>query len=83
MHSIWCSRWLFYVYIANSYKAIGNDGNRLGVDINSGSPVVNSSAPAAVINALFQFSDKYPVTIKLVVKANRNAYSVADPVEKH
>ena len=85
---IFISPWLvngtnYMKYIANSYKTIGNDGNRLGVDINSGSPVINSSAPAAVINALFQFSDKYPVTVKLLVKANRNAYSTADPVERN
>jgi len=55
----------------------------LGVDINSISPVVNTSAPAAVVNALFQFSDKYPVSIKLLVKANRNAYSIADPKERN
>jgi len=84
---IFISPWLvkgtnYIKYVANSYQAIGNDGNRIGVDINSTTPVVNSSAPAAVINALFQFSNKYPVSLKLVVKANRNAYSLADPVEK-
>jgi len=70
-------------YIPNSYQTIGNDGNRVGVDINSTTPQVNSSAPAAVINALWQFSDKYPVSVKLLIKANRNAYSIADPVEKN
>jgi len=69
-------------YIPNSYQTIGNDGNRIGVDINSATPQVNTSAPAAVINALFQFSDKYPVSVKLLVKANRNAYSIADPAER-
>jgi len=85
---IFISPWLvngtnYIKYIPNSYKTIGNDGNRIGVDINSAAPVVNSSAPPAVINALFQFSDKYPVTIKLLVKANRNAYSTADPAERN
>ena len=70
-------------YIANSYQTVGNDGNRLDEDINSAVPVVNTSAPAAVLNALFQFSDKYPITIKLLVKANRNAYSLTDPVERN
>lgn len=84
---IFISPWLvkgtnYVKYIANSYQTIGNDGNRIGVDINSTAPAVNLSAPAAVVNALFQFSNKYPVTIKLLVKANRNAYSLADPVEK-
>jgi hypothetical protein len=85
---IFISPWLvngsnYMKYIPNSYKTIGNDGNRVGVDINSATPDVNTSAPAAVLNALFQFSDKYPVTIKLQVKANRNAYSIADPKERN
>ena len=70
-------------YISKSYQTIGNDGQRTGEDINSTTPVVNSSAPPAVLNALFRFSDKYPVMIKLLVKANRNAYSIADPKEKN
>ena len=85
---LFISPWLvngtnYMKYISNSYKTIGNDGNRIGHNVNDVTPVVNSSAPAAVINALFQFSDKYPVTIKLLVKANRNAYSIADPVERN
>jgi hypothetical protein len=70
-------------YVANSYKTVGNDGRRSGSDINSTAPVVNTSAPAAVLDALFQFSDKYPITIKLLVKANRNAYSTQDPLERN
>ncbi len=70
-------------YVPNSYQTVGNDGNRLDEDINSAVPVVNTSAPAAVLNALFQFSDKYPITIKLLVKANRNAYSLTDPAERN
>ncbi len=85
---IFISPWLvkgsnYISYIPNSYTTIGNDGKRMGVDITSATPQVNSSAPAAVINALFQFSNKYPVSIKLLVKANRNAYSIADPAEKN
>ncbi len=85
---IFISPWLvqgtnYLKYIPNSYQTIGNDGKRLGVDINSTTPVINTSAPPAVLNALFQFSDKYPITIKLLVKANRNAYSLPDPVEKN
>ncbi len=85
---IFISPWLvkgsnYISYIPNSYKTIGNDGKRLGVDITSTTPQVNTSAPAAVINALFQFSNKYPVSIKLLIKANRNAYSITDPVEKN
>lgn len=81
--SPWLTNGTNYVkYIPNSYKTIGNDGNRLNVNITSTIPVINTSAPAMVLNALFQFSNKYPVTIKLLVKANRNAYSIADPIEK-
>jgi len=85
---IFISPWLvsgvnYLKYIPNSYQTIGNDGNRLGADINSTTPGVNTSAPANVLNALFQFSDKYPITIKLRVKANRNAYSITDPAERN
>jgi hypothetical protein len=85
---IFISPWLvkgsnYVQYVPNSYKTIGNDGQRIGVDINSTTPQVNTSAPAAVINALWQFSNKYPITVKLLVKANRNAYSIADPIEKN
>jgi len=85
---IFISPWLvkgsnYIQYVLNSYKTIGNDGQRLSVDINSPTPVVNTSAPTAVLNALFQFSDKYPVSIKLLVKANRNAYSISDPKERN
>lgn len=81
---LFISPWLvsgsnYMQYIPNSYRTIGNDGNRMGVDITSASPAVNTSAPAAVIQALFQFSDKYPVTVKVLVQANRNGYSPADP----
>jgi hypothetical protein len=85
---IFVSPWLvkgsnYIQYLPGSYRTIGNDGQRLGVDINSASPVTNSSAPDAVIQALWQFSNKYPIAIRLVIKANRNAYSPADPIEKN
>ncbi|WP_295673345.1 hypothetical protein [uncultured Mucilaginibacter sp.] len=85
---IFISPWLvkgsnYMQYIVNSYTTVGNDGHRTGVDINSVTPVVNTSVPQPVLNALFQFSDKYPITIKLLVKANRNAYSIADPKERN
>jgi hypothetical protein len=85
---IFISPWLvngsnYIKYIPNSYQTIGNDGNRMSVDINSSSPSANISAPATVINALFQFSNKYPVSIKILVKANRNANSPIDPAEQN
>ncbi len=51
-------------YVRNSYTTIGNDGKRAGIDVNAGT---NTSAPAAVLNALFNFSDKYPVEVTLAV----------------
>ena len=66
-------------YIPFSYKTMGNDGHRVGESVNSLTPFANVSAPGSVINAMFQFSNKYPVTIKLRVKANRNAFSPKDP----
>jgi hypothetical protein len=84
---LFISPWLvkgtnYLQYVPNSYKTIGNDGNRLNVDINSTTPQVNTSAPAAVIDALYQFSNKYPISVKLLVKANRNQYSIPDPTER-
>ena len=82
--SSWVVKGSNYIqYLPHSYQTIGNDGNRLGINENSSTPVTNTSAPAAVIDALFQFSNKYPVAIKLLVKANRNAYSLPDPVEQN
>jgi len=83
---IFISPWIvngtnYISYVPGSYQTIGNDGNRTGVDINSSSPQINTSASAALLNSLFQFSNKYPVMLKLTVKANRNAVSPADPVE--
>ena len=81
---IFLSPWLvngtnYMQYVPNSYTTIGNDGNRMNVDVNSTSPVTNSSVPAAVADALWQLSNKFPITIKLVVKTNPTATSVADP----
>jgi len=52
-------------YIPNSFKVIGNDGNRVGNPEN-GSPA-NTSAPADVINAIYQISEHYPITLNLLV----------------
>ncbi|WP_040626793.1 hypothetical protein [Mucilaginibacter paludis] len=85
---IFISPWLvkganYIQYIPNSYQTVGNDGQRLGVDVNATTPVVNTSAPANVIDALFNFSNKYPITIKLLVKVNRTGGSLADPAERN
>lgn len=81
--SNWLSNGANYIkYIPHSYQSIGNDGDRLGVSINSNVPSENTSAPSDVLDALFYFSDKYPVMIKLEVKANRNGVSPKDPTAK-
>jgi len=84
---IFISNWLingrnYISYIPHSYQSVGNDGVRLGVSINSNVPSVNTSAPANVLDALYHFSDKYPVMLNLEIKANRNAVSPKDPGSK-
>ena len=64
-------------YIPHSYRTIGNDGNRTGISIND--IPTNTSAPAAVINALFQMSNKYPVMVELTVTSNTTGTSLPDP----
>jgi len=54
-------------YVPNSYKTIGNDGQRLGIEVNSRT-MRNTSTPYDLAEALFQFSNKYPVSIQLAVK---------------
>ncbi|HXS35255.1 MAG TPA: hypothetical protein VN721_01030 [Flavipsychrobacter sp.] len=66
-------------YIPNSYRTIGNDGHRLGISVNDSSSVKNFSAPSNVINALFQFSNKYPVMVDLAVTSNTTGVSPTDP----
>ncbi len=55
-------------FIPGSYKALGNDGQHFNSNINS-SPV-NTSAPAAVISALYLASDHLPVQADLRVAGN-------------
>jgi len=51
-------------YINNSYKALGQDGNRFNGSITS---PTNSSVPSTVSNALLTASDHLPVILKLLV----------------
>lgn len=50
-------------YIANSYKAVGQDGLRYDGTING--PPQNISVSQAIADALFHFSDHLPVMLKL------------------
>jgi len=84
---IFISNWLingsnYIKYIPHSYQSVGNDGNRLGVSVNSNVPSINTAVPSDVLDALFRFSDKYPVMLNLEVKANRNGVSAKDPGKK-
>lgn len=63
-------------YIPNSYRTIGNDGHRLGLSIKANT---NASAPADVIEALFQMSNKYPVMVDLAISSNTTGNSPVDP----
>lgn len=70
-------------YVLNSYSTIGNDGKRTGISINDSTIVgigKNNSASSKVINALFQLSNKYPVSLKLLVHQNTLGQSLPDPV---
>lgn len=49
-------------YVNGSYKAFGQDGNHYNDSINDGT---NNSAPAYIINALYNLSDHLPVVMKL------------------
>ncbi len=60
-------------YIPNSYRTIGNDGNRFRISINNRNTSVNNSAPDFVIEALYQMSNKYPVMADFEVNSNRGA----------
>lgn len=66
-------------YIRGSYHTIGNDGHRLGLSVNDSMPLPNTSAPAGVIDALFRFSNKYPVMLSLEMMPNTTGQSPADP----
>ncbi|HSV88007.1 MAG TPA: T9SS type A sorting domain-containing protein [Bacteroidales bacterium] len=52
-------------YVSASYEVVGQDGMRLNQSLNS---PVNNSAPAAVINALYNMSDHLPVALQLVTR---------------
>lgn len=81
---IFISPWIlnntnYIKYIPNSYRTIGNDGHRLSVSVNSSTPVVNTAAPASVLNSLFQMSNKYPVMVDLEVSYNTTGTGPDDP----
>ncbi len=54
----------YYHYVPHSYRTIGNDGKRIDISVNE---LPNKSAPAEVLNAIYQMSNKYPVMLQLGV----------------
>jgi len=76
--SPWIARNANYIsYIPHSFRVIGNDGHRVSISVNDAP--TNTAAPAAVVNALFQMSNKYPVMIDLLATQNTTGVSPADP----
>ena len=57
-------------YVANSYHTVGNDGQRVGISVNQ-KKHPNTIVPENVADALFQFSNKYPVMLELEVTGNK------------
>lgn len=51
-------------YLANSYDAVGNDGNHFNTNLLNGA---NTQYPDSVVNALFYMSDHLPVAMDVVV----------------
>lgn len=51
-------------YITNSYKAVGQDGDRFNGSVNDG---VNNAVPQDVANSLFYMSDHLPVVLEVTV----------------
>ena len=67
-------------YIPGSYETIGNDGQRVGLSINDSiNSFKNTTVPDSVLNALFRFSDKYPIMVSLVANMNMTGTSLPDP----
>ena len=54
-------------YVPGSYHTIGNDGKRLNISVND-PDTPNKSVPAGIADALYNFSNKYPVTLELEMK---------------
>jgi len=69
-------------YVPGSYNTLGNDGRRVNISVNDSITTgKNSAVPQYVADALFQFSDKYPVTITLVISPNTSGTSLPDPTQ--
>jgi endonuclease/exonuclease/phosphatase family metal-dependent hydrolase len=56
-----------YAYVPGSFRVIGNDGGRIGHAVSS-KKHPNRAVPEDVAEALYQFSNKYPVMLELSPK---------------
>jgi len=79
---IFLSPWIvnnqnYIQYIPHSFRALGNDGHRLGISVNDAP--ANTAVPANIANCLFQMSNKYPVLVDLLVTSNTTGTSLPDP----
>jgi hypothetical protein len=68
-------------YIPHSFRVVGNDGKRTGIAANASSPA-NTSAPADVVNDIFQMSEHYPIMVDLLVGAADNAVAAVKAKEE-
>jgi len=62
-------------YIPNSYKAVGNDGDHYNLSLLDGT---NTSAPAAVLTALYDMSDHLPVIADLSINLLESPVDTSD-----
>ncbi len=81
---IFISSWIvnntnYIKYIPNSYRTIGNDGQRYKVSVLNKNSHINTSAPTDVLQAIYQMSNKYPVMIDLEVTQNTTGNSPVEP----
>ena len=63
-------------YVANSYRAVGNDGRHFNQSVDQG---YNAAVPAEVAEALFDASDHLPVTMKIAVDTHLGVSETEQP----
>lgn len=85
---IFISPWLvsganYMTYVPGSYRTVGNDGSRFKVSVNNQNTHHNVSVPDDVVEALYRMSNKYPVMVRIAVRANSTGQSLPDPELKN
>ncbi|QZT36204.1 T9SS type A sorting domain-containing protein [Halosquirtibacter xylanolyticus] len=76
----------YWKYVKGSYDVVGQDGKHFNMDITDG---INDMYPSAIINAIYNISDHYPVTISISKSSTPvndvykdNAKIIENPVEE-